>query len=201
MVNKLTEARFQFLAGVITESEYSNQISEEATPDAVAQAVGAELKDFAGELEDALQNATETENEGLITTASLVLALPAVLGLIAKVGKFASSMINKMLGNKPNEDAEAQEYFKQVGAVADQLHHLYIKPIEYVVKKFVKDANKAHTISNAIFHVIIATMCLASGVTAIKALQAKNVSLASLESALTAVKSGEVRDYLQKLFV
>jgi len=41
---------------------------------------------------------------------------------------------------------------------------------------------------------------VASGVTAAKALQAKEISLASLESALTAVKGGEIKNYLTNLY-
>jgi hypothetical protein len=41
---------------------------------------------------------------------------------------------------------------------------------------------------------------VASGVTAVKALQAKNLSLATLEGALTAVKSGELKSFIADLF-
>ena len=41
---------------------------------------------------------------------------------------------------------------------------------------------------------------IASGVTAAKALQSKEISLASLESALTAVKGGEIKNYLTNLY-
>jgi hypothetical protein len=203
MKNTLTEARLQFLAGIINESEYLNQIGEEvspATPEAVAQTIGPELKDFVGDLEDAFQDAAETKSEGIATAAGLVLAIPAILGLIAKVGSFASSTIKKMFGDKPNDASAAQAYFEKIGALADDLHHLYVQPIEFVVKKFVKDPNKAKSISNAIFHIIVATMLIASGTQALSALKSKKITLATLESALTAVKGGEVKAYLTKLF-
>jgi Flp pilus assembly pilin Flp len=83
--------------------------------------------------------------------------------------------------------------------IADELHHLYMKPIELVVKKFVKDENKAKKISSFIFHVIIAILLVASGATAIQALKSKSISLATLEAALAAVKGGEVKNYITKL--
>jgi hypothetical protein len=86
-----------------------------------------------------------------------------------------------------------------MGRIADELHHLYVKPIELVVKRFVKDPNKAHKISTFIFHVIVAILMISSGVTAVKALQAKEINLATLETALTAVKGGEVKQYITKL--
>jgi hypothetical protein len=44
-------------------------------------------------------------------------------------------------------------------------------------------------------------MLLASGATAIKAIQSKELSLATLETALAAIKGGEVKQYITKLLV
>ena len=44
-------------------------------------------------------------------------------------------------------------------------------------------------------------MLLASGVTAVKAIQSKEISLATLEAALTAIKGGEIKQYITKLIV
>ena len=72
-------------------------------------------------------------------------------------------------------------------------------PIEAIVKKFIKDEVKAKKVASGIFHVIVATFLIASGATAIKAIQSKNVSLATLETALSAVKGGEIKAFIQKL--
>jgi hypothetical protein len=88
----------------------------------------------------------------------------------------------------------------KLGHIADELHHLYMAPLEVIVKKFVKDPVKAKKISSGIFHVIVATFLIASGVTAVKALQAKNLSLATLEGALSAVKGGEIKQFISGLF-
>jgi hypothetical protein len=74
-----------------------------------------------------------------------------------------------------------------------------MKPLELVVKRFVKDPIKAKKIANFIFHVIVGIMLLASGVTAVKAIQSKELSLATLETALTAIKGGEIKQYITKL--
>jgi Flp pilus assembly pilin Flp len=136
----------------------------------------------------------------LITIASIAIALPAVMGLISKFGKAAGNIVNKILGKKPNEDDAYQKWMTKLGHIADELHHLYMTPLLGIVKKFVKDEAKAKSVANGIFHVIVATFLIASGVTAVKALQAKNVSLATLEGALTAVKSGELKSFISDLF-
>ena len=165
----------------------------------LAAALGSEFKTLAKGI-DAEFDKADDPKEGLLTTASLIVALPAILGLIARLGRNASKIVRQYFGAKPEDPSAAEKYFQDMGKLADQLHHLYIRPIEAVVHKFVKDPKKAHNIANAIFHVIVAIFLIASGVTAVKALQAKNISLASLESALAAVKGGEVKEYLTKFF-
>ena len=152
-----------------------------------------------GGIEDTLEDKTKQQKEGILTVASIALATPAILGLIARFGKAATNIINRTLGKKPTNQNDAEKYFQQMSRIADELHNLYIKPLELVVKRFVKDPIKAKKIANFIFHVIIAIMLLASGITAVKALQSKELSLATLETALTAVKGGEVKNYITKL--
>ena len=192
-------------AGIITESEYQEKLSEvDINLDDKEQSIVDDVKDeMSGVLksmETELEKASKSTNEGLLTVASIAIALPAVMGLIAKFGKAAGNMVNKILGNKPNEEDAYQKWMTKLGHIADELHHLYMVPLLGIVKKFVKDEAKAKSIANGIFHVIVATFLVASGVTAVKALQAKNLSLATLEGALTAVKSGELKSFIADLF-
>jgi hypothetical protein len=73
-------------------------------------------------------------------------------------------------------------------------------PLLAITKKFVKDEELAKKMANGVFHAIVATFLIASGATAIKALQSKNLSLATLESALSAIKGGELKDFFTGLF-
>ena len=176
----------------------------EVETDQKVDAVVDDLKDdFASAIngiEDALEDAEDQQKEGVLTTASLLLALPAVLGIIARLGKAATSAFQKIAGKKPDDQSGTEKYFQQLGRVADELHHLYMKPIELITRKFIKNPEKSKKVANAIFHIIVAIMMIASGVTAAKALQSKEISLASLESALTAVKGGEIKNYLTNLY-
>ena len=192
-------------AGIITESEYQERLSEvdidlDDKEQSIVDDVKDEMSDVLKSMETELEKASKSTNEGLLTVASIAIALPAVMGLIAKFGKAAGNMVNKILGNKPNEDDAYQKWMTKLGHIADELHHLYMVPLLGIVKKFVKDEAKAKSIANGIFHVIVATFLVASGVTAVKALQAKNLSLATLEGALTAVKSGELKSFIADLF-
>jgi hypothetical protein len=197
--------RLQKLAGIISESQYKEKLAEvDINLDDKEQSVVDDVKDemsaILKTMDAELAKASKSTNEGLLTVASIAIALPAIMGLIAKFGKAAGNVVNKMLGNKPTDQDAYQQWMNKLSHIADELHHLYMAPLEAIVKKFVKDPAKAKQIASAIFHVIVASFLLASGVTAVKAFQAKNVSLATLEGALSAVKGGEIKTFISDLF-
>jgi len=175
------------------------RIKEDEATSALSQ-IKTQMSAFMGGMEDALEDKAKDQKESaILTTSSLLLALPAILGLIARLGKAMSSIIKRTIGTASQHQSDSEKYFQQMGRIADELHHLYIKPIELIVRRFVKDPTKAEKAANFIFHAIIAIMCIASGVTAVKALRAKAINLATLETALAAVKGGEVKTYISKL--
>ena len=209
MINTKEILLLQKRAGIITEGQYKERISELETiyelddeekevVDDIKDEVSSILKGMENELNKAAEKEQPT-NEGLLTATSIAVALPAVMGLISKLGKSAGNVVNKVLGKKPDEETAYQQWMSKLGHIADELHHLYMSPIESIVKKFIKDETKAKKIANGIFHIIVAVFLVASGVTAVKALQAKNISLATLESALSAVKGGEIKSFIQNL--
>jgi hypothetical protein len=192
-------------AGIINESQYKEKLAEvdidlDDKEQAVVDDVKDEMSSILKTMDAELVKASQSTNEGLLTVASIAIALPAIMGLVAKFGKAAGAMVNKMLGKKPTDEDSYNQWMNKLSHIADELHHLYMAPLESIVKKFVKDPAKAKQVASAIFHVIVATFLIASGVTAVKALQAKNVSLATLEGALSAIKGGEVKTFISDLF-
>jgi hypothetical protein len=197
--------RLQKLAGIITESQYKEKLAEfdidlDDKEQSVVDDVKDEMSSILKTMDSELAKAAKSTNEGLITVASIAIALPAIMGLIAKFGKAAGSMVNKALGKKPTDEDSYNQWMTKLGHIADELHHLYMAPLLAVTKKFVKDEEMAKKIANGVFHAIVATFLIASGATAVKALQSKNLSLATLESALSAVKGGELKDFFTGLF-
>jgi hypothetical protein len=191
-------------AGIITESQYQEKLKEvdinlDDKEQSVVDDVKDEMSSILKTMDAELNKAAKSTNEGLLTIASIAIALPAIMGLIAKFGKAAGNMVNKVLGKKPTDQDAYQQWMTKLGHIADELHHLYMAPIEAIVKKFIKDPAKAKKVSSGIFHVIVATFLIASGATAVKALQSKNLSLATLETALSAVKGGELKNFISQL--
>jgi benzoyl-CoA reductase/2-hydroxyglutaryl-CoA dehydratase subunit BcrC/BadD/HgdB len=153
-----------------------------------------ELDKFLDELEDELEKKSKEQNEGIITTTSIVIAIPSILKLISKFGSKINSIISKYTGKNTNRE----EWFNKLSRIADDLHHLYIEPIKSIVNKFIKDKEKSDKISSLIFHLIVAGFLFASGIETIKAIKTKNLSMTTLESALTAIKTGEIKKFVSK---
>lgn len=200
--------RMQKIAGIITETEYRLKLTEadinlDDTEQKVVDSLKDEMSTILKSLDSELTKASETEekptNEALLTVASIAIALPAILGIISNLGKAVGATISQLLGKKPSEEDAYQQWMSKLGHIADELHHLYLTPIKAIVSKFIKDSAKADKVSDAIFHVIVAVFMITSGVTAVKALQAKNISLSGLELALVAVKKGEINSYISNL--
>jgi predicted amino acid-binding ACT domain protein len=197
--------RLQKLAGIISESQYKEKLAEvdinlDDKEQSVVDDVKDEMSSILKTMDAELAKASQSTNEGLLTIASIAIALPAIMGLVAKFGKAAGAMVNKVLGKKPTDEDAYNQWMNKLSHIADELHHLYMAPLEAIVKKFVKDPAKAKQVASALFHVIVASFLLASGVTAVKAFQAKNVSLATLEGALSAIKGGEIKTFISDLF-
>jgi hypothetical protein len=197
--------RLQKLAGVITENQYKEKLKEvdinlDDKEQSVVDDVKDEMSDILKTMDAELAKAAKSTNEGLITVASIAIALPAIMGLVAKFGKAAGAMVNKALGKKPTDKDAYNQWMTKLGHIADELHHLYMAPLLSITKKFVKDEEMAKKIANGIFHAIVAAFLIASGATAVKAIQSKNLSLATLESALSAVKGGELKQFFTGLF-
>ena len=138
-------------AGIITESEYKEKLSEvDIDLDDKEQAVVDDVKDemsaILKTMDTELAKASKSTNEGLITIASIAIALPAIMGLVAKFGKAAGNMVNKILGKKPTDQDAYQQWMTKLGHIADELHHLYMAAIESIVNKFVKDPVKAKNV-------------------------------------------------------
>jgi hypothetical protein len=162
--------------------------------------LGDIIVDFSKDLEN-IKKEEDLKNEaGVVLTASIVLAAPVIIRFLSNLGKKGAEIINKKLEKESKIITGSEEWFKELSEVAEKLHHLYLKPIEYAVKNVfkIKDEQKAKKISNFLFHVIIAVLLYFSGVGALKAFEAKNINLGFLESILSAIKSNELKGFIVK---
>ena len=108
---------------------------EDAKEEEVVDTIKGEMNKVLGALKDEFEEKSKTQNEGLLTVAGVALALPAIMGLIAKFGKFAGNTVRKILGKKPTDKGEYNEWMAKLGGIADDLHQLYMVPIKKPLKK------------------------------------------------------------------
>ena len=69
--------------------------------DEVVDDLKDEMSSVLKALDNELKKKSKTQNEGLLTVAGIALALPAIMGLVAKFGKAAGNTVRKVLGKKP----------------------------------------------------------------------------------------------------
>jgi len=174
-------------AGIITESQYQEKLKEEEVNVDADIEKGLKMA-FAGIERDIESNKEKlTESAGL-AIAGTALAIPELMKIIASVAKATSRFFG---GSGKTAD--------KVAAVADKLHHFLVGLIEKALKVLgMKDTDVIHKTANIIFHVIVASLMIASGYAAVKAFKASNISAATLEGSLAAVKNGEVQRFIEK---
>jgi hypothetical protein len=134
-----------------------------------------------------LSPTNEEVNEGIILTlAGTALSLPAIIKLI---GKFVN-LIKRIPGFK----RLSGDKLIQLG---DNWHHKIMNAFAWVIKKAgVKDEKKAHKFANILFHVVVASLLVAGGISMAKFVDTGNVSGGVLKGSLNAVKAGEIRHFL-----
>ena len=102
--------------------------AEKQEADVMAQ-LKSQMSSLVNTIDSTLEDKSDEQNEGLLTVAGLAVAMPAILGLVSKFGKTASGIINKVMGKKPTDKEQEENWFNKLGKIADDLHHLYQDPI------------------------------------------------------------------------
>tara|TARA_R110002012_G_scaffold45353_3_gene120611 strand:- start:6053 stop:8089 length:2037 start_codon:yes stop_codon:yes gene_type:complete len=144
------------------------------------------IEDFADDLPNVKADVKEAAP---IVVAGASLAVPEILKIIGKVSKKFSSIIGRT-GNTG----------EKIIKVADKLHTILTGVIKKALRAMgAKEGSALDKIVDGLYHVLIASLMLASGAGSVKAFKAGKIAMSSLEAALAAVKSNEVGRFLQDL--
>lgn len=130
---------------------------------------------------------------GPLFFVGFALAIPALMEIIGNV----TSFVSKKLGL-------TGETGKKIAHIGHDLHEKMIglirtgldKTVFKIPKLSTLDDSKKDKIAKGIHILIVASLAVNSGVEAVNALKAGQVGLSGLESALAAVKGGEVKAFL-----
>lgn len=171
------------LAQIILEQEENTKVDS-----ALKQTFDQLGKELASSSDDIVQDQNNVnEAAGVILVAGIALAIPEIVKIIGKVTKVAGKFLG---GTGATGDA--------IIAKAEKMHHLLLKPIEWALTKLGLPKDKAHKAAGIILTTAVAGLMVASGIGAYKAATSGSTALAGLEGALTAVKGGEVAQFVSK---
>ena len=175
----------------IVDEIINEQLLSEEDIEAAAAEVEDEISDLAKDLKSVDLEGDDLQNEalGALTLAGVALSL----GMIVKlVGKFIN-----LLGKIPGLKFLSGE---KLVAIGEKYHHLIVGAIEKAIMKAgVKDKKKAHKVAELIHTLIVAALLLQGGSTALQYLAKGKLKMVGIKTALNAIKSGEIAEYIQKV--
>jgi Mg2+ and Co2+ transporter CorA len=178
------------LKAIVDEIINEQLLSEEDIEAAAAEAED-ELDDLAKDFTriDLEADELQTEALGALTLAGVALSL----GMIVKiVGKFIN-----LLGKIPGLKFLSGE---KLVAIGEKYHHIIVGAIEKAIMKAgVKDKKKAHKVAELIHTLIVAALLLQGGSAALSYLAKGKLKMVGIKTALNAVKTGEIGEYIQKV--
>lgn len=178
----------------------------------------AEFKASEDEIKADIEQADIPVNEdvGVITVVGILLAAPKLLELFAKgLSKLVNVYKKYFKKDTANTPEDQVSIAKNIIEFSHKWHKTYIKGIKWILqmsgafdKAGIKgDANQTKA-AEMLFYVIIAGLAVYSGVQAFSAFKSAAVTaasgdlaLGSLEAAMAAVKSNEIRQFLTKIAI
>lgn len=201
---------------ILKEEEDKKQVA--AMDTAMNDALKALATEFQSNKDEIEQEVEKTDLElkealGVVGIIGILLALPKATELLVKgIGKIVS--VWKKLVKPGEAEGNEEEFAHNIIEFTHKWHKLYIKGIKGMLKltgifKKAGIASEAEQerAAELVYYTIVAGLAVYSGVGAVSAFKsalsgvsgASNFSLGALESAMAAIKSSEVTDFLGNL--
>jgi len=175
----------------IVDEIINEQLLSEEDIDTAEADVEDTLGDLAQDFKSVDLEGDDLQNEalGALTLAGVALSL----GMIVKlVGKFIN-----LLGKIPGLKFLSGE---KLVAIGEKYHHIIVGAIERAIMKAgVKDKKKAHKVAELVHTLIVAALLLQGGSSALQYLAKGKLKMVGIKTALNAIKSGEIAEYIQKV--
>lgn len=180
--------------------------------------LGTEFKASEDEIKSDVANSDIPVNEavGVLTVVGIVLAAPKLLELFAKGLSKLVNVYKKYFKKNTANTPEAQvSIAKNIIEFSHKWHKTYVKGIKWILqmsgafdKAGIKGDTNQTKAAEMLFYVIIAGLAVYSGIGAFSAFKSAaqtaatgDLALGSLETAMAAIKSSEVREFLTKMAI
>jgi len=149
-----------------------SEIQDDRTAEKLANEIGMELDDI---FRKELEKASQQQNEAVLTTAALALAVPGFLNTITKVAQAFSKKFIKGIDLK-KQDPKA--WYTVLGKFTEKIDSYIGAPFEAMLRPIIQDTTKRKKIVNLLKALALASIAIAGGVT-----------LSSTDKATVAIKS------------
>lgn len=177
-------------------SSIGKNVEAKEKDDAAVDAALKKQPELAKVAQEAVRRRGKALNEGkrrqamneeitVLFIASVALALPAIMELVGKIVKTISLFLG---GSGKAGEKLIHAGHKWHGKIVA----LILKGLTFIPGFKSLPADKQQKVANIIHTVIVASLAVASGAGAIKAMQQGSTAMAGIEGALTAVKAGEI---------
>jgi hypothetical protein len=120
---------------------------------------------------------------GVISVLSYVLASNTVLHLISKLAKRVF---------KKYDFGTGEAAAKKIYDITHKIEKAFVKPIEMVVRKFTKDAETAHKVSEVIFALLLLVLAGKAGAGAFNAIKSHRAVDAAISTSKVAMKGVDI---------
>ena len=191
----------------ILKSELKHIIKEELDASILDQQLDSSLEDLVSNFGKQAQVATqkgkgekeELEEVAALTAASFVLVIPALMKMISGAARIVNIGIKKM-SKGGDKSAAVKAFADWMESNGEKLHHKYTSVFTAIAKNVfrIEDDEDAERVGKAMYYLLIAALAIASGVGAAHAAKHAHIPMAGLETALAAIKGGELQLYLSQ---
>ena len=191
----------------ITKTQLRKIITEELDASILDQQLDSSLEDlvstFGKQAQVAVQKGKGEEEKleevAILTAAGIALVIPALMKMISGAARIVNIGIKKM-SKGGDKSAAVKAFADWMEGNGEKLHHKYISVFTAIAKNVfrIEDDEDAERVGKAMYYLLIAALAVTSGVGAAHAAEHAHIPMASLETALTAIKGGELQLYLSR---
>ena len=182
---------------------YLAEAEDEAKLTQIMDQALAHLIDSLDQIVPEASQEEEIDEAAVMAAAGLALAAPHIIKILGETINWIASKIKKLMGTE--DPSEGTAWGNKLLEISEKLHDKYLSPLTFVSRKLFPDKDEEwhHKVGGRIFHLIVAAFLIYSGYAAFQAFKAtlagggaKAISVGLLESAVAAVKSDELWEFL-----
>lgn len=144
---------------MITLQTILSEIQDDQTAEKLANEIGMDLDNI---FQKELEKASQQQNEAILTTAAITLAIPGLLNTIAKV---AQAFSKKFLKGIDLKKQDPKVWYAVLEKFTDNIDSYIGRPFDTILKPIIQDVTTRKKVVNLLKGLALASMAIAGGIT------------------------------------